>query len=84
MPEAISIGLRISRKVIHREASFPRLEKFNRQKFPHNLSLQRSKMLYEFLEDFFNKYHLLKNASDTKDPRITRLQFEGTVKTFTE
>lgn len=81
MLEAISIGLRISRKVIGREASFPR---FNRQKFPHNLSLQRSKMLYEFLGDFFNEYYLLKSASDTRDPRITRLQFEDTVKTFTE
>lgn len=84
MPEAISIGLRISRKIVDREASFPRLKKFNRQKFRHNLSLKRLKMLYEFLEDFFNKYYLLKNASDTKDPRITRLQFEDTVKTFTE
>lgn len=84
MPEATSIGLRISRKVVGREASFPRLEKFNRQKIRHNLSLQLSKMLYEFLADFFNKYYLLKNASDTKDPRITRLQFEDTVKTFTE
>lgn len=75
----ISTGLNISRKVVGKKPLFYlRLKNVIWQKFYDDHNLERSKMLYEFLGDFFNKRYLSRNASDMKG---SRLQFKGTVKT---
>lgn len=52
----ISTGLKISRKVVGKKPLFYlRLKNVIWQKFHDDHNLERSKMLYEFLGDFFNK-----------------------------